>query len=611
MEKTNRIKELRKQAMALPQLPGVYIMKDSQNTIIYIGKAKALKNRVSQYFGSDTGHTEKVRRMVSKVDRFEYIVTDNEFEALVLECSLIKQYSPKYNILLKDDKGYRYIRISPPPYSRISVALQKPDDGARYLGPYISGFVVKEAVDEVNRVFQLPTCNRVFGKGKRERPCLNHYIDQCCAPCNGYISKEDYDERIEQAIEFLTQGGTKLLTLLERRMNQAAENLEFEKAARLRDRIAAIRRLGQKQKVVRSRIAEQDVIALARGEKGVFFEVFRFKKGKLYDREDFVVEEGGDLPPVRSEFLQRYYSIRDYVPPQVTLDGEIEDQELTEQWLSEKAGRRVYIVQPQKGEQAQLVEMCRGNAAERAAQQVGIAGRDAAALDELARLLGLSQPPRVIESYDVSNTGGSDNVAGMVVFENGQPLKSSYRRFKIKTVVGQDDYGSMREVLTRRLAEYEEHKGEDNGFGRLPDLILLDGGRGHVAAVRPILEAGGYNVPVFGMVKDSRHRTRAISGEGGEIAINGRRSAFTLVSSIQEEVHRYAIAYHRQRRAKRGIGTVLTQIKGVGKVRAEALLRHFGSVKAIRSASADEITAVKGVSRLAADAIRKYFDENK
>ncbi|HBT65335.1 MAG TPA: excinuclease ABC subunit UvrC [Ruminococcaceae bacterium] len=611
MEKTNRIKELRKQAMALPQLPGVYIMKDSQNTIIYIGKAKALKNRVSQYFGSDTGHTEKVRRMVSKVDRFEYIVTDNEFEALVLECSLIKQYSPKYNILLKDDKGYRYIRISPPPYSRISVALQKPDDGARYLGPYISGFVVKEAVDEVNRVFQLPTCNRVFGKGKRERPCLNHYIDQCCAPCNGYISKEDYDERIEQAIEFLTQGGTKLLTLLERRMNQAAENLEFEKAARLRDRIAAIRRLGQKQKVVRSRIAEQDVIALARGEKGVFFEVFRFKKGKLYDREDFVVEEGGDLPPVRSEFLQRYYSIRDYVPPQVTLDGEIEDQELTEQWLSEKAGRRVYIVQPQKGEQAQLVEMCRGNAAERAAQQVGIAGRDAAALDELARLLGLSQPPRVIESYDVSNTGGSDNVAGMVVFENGQPLKSSYRRFKIKTVVGQDDYGSMREVLTRRLAEYEEHKGEDNGFGRLPDLILLDGGRGHVAAVRPILEAGGYNVPVFGMVKDSRHRTRAISGEGGEIAINGRRSAFTLVSSIQEEVHRYAIAYHRQRRAKRGIGTVLTQIKGVGKVRAEALLRHFGSVKAIRSASADEITAVKGVSRPAADAIRKYFDENK
>lgn len=611
MEKTNRIKELRKQAMALPQLPGVYIMKDSQNTIIYIGKAKALKNRVSQYFGSDTGHTEKVRRMVSKVDRFEYIVTDNEFEALVLECSLIKQYSPKYNILLKDDKGYRYIRISPPPYSRISVALQKPDDGARYLGPYISGFVVKEAVDEVNRVFQLPTCNRVFGKGKRERPCLNHYIDQCCAPCNGYISKEDYDERIEQAIEFLTQGGTKLLTLLERRMNQAAENLEFEKAARLRDRIAAIRRLGQKQKVVRSRIAEQDVIALARGEKGVFFEVFRFKKGKLYDREDFVVEEGGDLPPVRSEFLQRYYSIRDYVPPQVTLDGEIEDQELTEQWLSEKAGRRVYIVQPQKGEQAQLVEMCRGNAAERAAQQVGIAGRDAAALDELARLLGLSQPPRVIESYDVSNTGGSDNVAGMVVFENGQPLKSSYRRFKIKTVVGQDDYGSMREVLTRRLAEYEEHKGEDNGFGRLPDLILLDGGRGHVAAVRPILEAGGYNVPVFGMVKDSRHRTRAISGEGGEIAINGRRSAFTLVSSIQEEVHRYAIAYHRQRRAKRGIGTVLTQIKGVGKVRAEALLRHFGSVKAIRSASADEIAAVKGVSRPAADAIRKYFDENQ
>jgi excinuclease ABC subunit C len=594
MEKTEKIKELRKQAMALPLLPGVYIMKDNQNTIIYIGKAKALKNRVSQYFGSDTGHNDKVRRMVSKVDRFEYIVTDSEFEALVLECSLIKQYSPKYNILLKDDKGYRYIRISPPPYSKISVALQKPDDGARYLGPYISGFVVKEAVDEATRIFQLPTCNRTFGVGKRERPCLNHYIGQCCAPCNRYISKEDYDERIDQAVEFLTQGSAKLLTNLDERMNEAAENLEFEKAARLRDRIAAIRRLSQKQKVVHSRIPEQDVIALARGEKGVYFEVFRFKKGKLYDREDFVVEEGGELPSVRAEFLQRYYSMRDVVPPQVTLDGEIEEQELTEQWLSEKAGRKVHIVQPQKGEQAQLVEMCRGNAAERAAQQAGMAGRDAAALDELARLLGLTDPPRVIESYDISNTGGRDNVAGMVVFENGQPLKSAYRRFKIKTVVGQDDYGSMREVLTRRLAEYEAHKGEDNGFGRLPDLILLDGGSGHVAAVRPILKAGGYQIPVFGMVKDSHHRTRAISEEGGEIAINGRRSAFTLVSSIQEEVHRFAIAYHRQQRAKNGIGTVLTQIEGVGESRAKALLRHFGSIKAIRGAGVDERRVATG-----------------
>ena len=611
MEKTTNIKELREQAMALPRLPGVYIMKDSQNTIIYIGKAKALKNRVSQYFGSDSGHSDKVRKMVSKVDRFEYIVTDSEFEALVLECSLIKQYSPKYNILLKDDKGYRYIRISPPPYPRITVALQKPDDGARYIGPYISGFVVKEAVDEVNRLFQLPACSRTFGIGKRERPCLNHYIGQCCAPCSGRLSREEYDERIEQAIEFLTHGSDRLLSILGERMDEAAQNLEFEKAARLRDRIAAIKRLGQKQKVVQSRVREQDVFALARGGKNVFFEVFRFKKGKLYDREDFVVEEGGELPAIRAEFLQRYYSIRDYVPPQVTLDGGIEDKQLIEQWLSQKAGRRVRIVQPQKGEQAQLVEMCRGNAAERAARHTGIAGRDAAALEELARLLGLDDPPQVIESYDISNTAGADNVAGMVVFENGQPLKSAYRRFKIKTVVGQDDYGSMREVLTRRLAEYEAHKGEDKGFGRLPDLILLDGGRGHVAAVRPIIEASGYKIPIFGMVKDSHHRTRAISEEGGEIAISGKRAAFTLISAIQEEVHRYAVSYHRQQRAKSGIGTVLTRIQGVGEARATALLRHFGSVKAIRTAGVDEIAAVKGVSRPVAEAIVKYFRDNE
>ncbi|MDD3693730.1 MAG: excinuclease ABC subunit UvrC [Oscillospiraceae bacterium] len=609
MQKTEKIASLRKQALALPTQPGVYLMKDIQGNIIYIGKAKHLKNRVSQYFGSDTGHSEKVRRMVSQIDRFEYIVTDSEFEALVLECSLIKQYSPKYNILLKDDKGYRYIRISPPPYSRISVALQKPNDGARYLGPYISGFVVKEAVDEVCRIFQLPTCTRTLGKGKGGRPCLNHYIGQCCAPCKGTISKEDYDERVQQAIEFLTQGSAKMISLLTKRMNQAAENLEFEKAARLRDRISAIKRLGQKQKVVRSRVAQQDVIALARGEKKVFFEVFRFKKGRLYDREDFVVEDSGDIPEIRAEFLRRYYSMRNDIPPQVTIDGEVEDIKLTEQWLENKAGRRVRIIQPKKGEQAQLVEMCRNNAAERVAQQSGMSGKDAAALDELAQLLGLADPPRVIESYDISNTGGSDNAAGMVVFENGRPLKSAYRRFKIKSVIGQDDYASMREVIERRLNEYEKNKGLDNGFGRLPDLILIDGGHGHVSTVLPVLKKHGYQIPVFGMIKDSSHRTRAIAASGGEIAISGRRAAFTLVSSIQQEVHRWAIDYHRRLRSKSNIGTTLTKIKGVGDMRARSLLRHFGSIKAIRAASVDEIAAVKGMTKPVAIAVREYFDK--
>ena len=609
--RTQKVKELRREAMALPLLPGVYIMKDAQNTIIYIGKAKALKNRVSQYFGSDTNHPEKVRQMVAHVDHFEYIVTDSEFEALVLECSLIKQYSPKYNILLKDAKGYHYVRVSPPPFSRIAVAKQKLDDGARYMGPYVSSFTVQEAVDEACRVFQLPTCSRVFAKGKRERPCLNYYIQQCCAPCTGKIRESDYNERLNQALEFLSQGSEQMVKTLTARMEEAAENLEFEKAARLRDRIQAIERLGQKQKVVMSRIPEQDVIALAQGPEDLCFEVFRFRGGRLSDREDFLVDSidrDGGLPVARAEFLRRYYSMREHVPPQITVDGEIEDGALMEHWLTEKAGRRVRIVQPQKGEQARLVEMCRNNAAERIARQSGMAGRDAAALDELARLLGLPEPPVYIESYDISNTGGSDNVAGMVVFENGKPLKSAYRRFLIKTVVGQDDYGSMREVITRRLREYEEHKEEGTGFGRLPDLILLDGGRGHVSAVRPVVASFGLNIPVFGMVKDAHHRTRAIAEDGGEIAINARRTAFTLISSIQEEVHRWAIAYHRQRRQKSGLGTVLTEIEGIGEARAKALFRHFGSLKAIREASVEELAGVKGISRPAAEAVRKFFD---
>ena len=609
MEKSDKIRELRKKAMALPLTPGVYIMKDAQNNIIYIGKAKALKNRVSQYFGSDTNHQEKVRQMVAHVDHFEYILADSEFEALVLECSLIKQYNPKYNILLKDSKGYHYIRISPPPYSRITEARQKLDDGARYIGPYVSTYTVKEAVDEANRVFQLPTCTKPLAYGKRrERPCLNHYIQQCCAPCSGRVREADYEERLSQAIEFLTQGSANMLATLTARMEEAAANLEFEKAARLRDRIAAIKRIGQKQKVVMSRVEEQDVIAVAQGPGGVCFEIFRFTGGNLTDREHFILEETDPLPAARAEFLRRYYSLRDRVPPQVTLDGELEDRDLLERWLTEKAGRRVRIALPQKGEQAQLVEMCRSNAAERIAQQVGITGRDASALDELARLLGLKEPPAYIESYDISKTGGSDNVAGMVVFENGRPLKSAYRRFLIKTVDGQDDYGSMREVLTRRMEEYERHQEEGKGFGRLPDLILLDGGKGHVAAVKPLVDSYGYGIPVYGMVKDDRHRTRAIAADGGEIAIHAKRSAYTLVSTIQEEVHRWAITYHRQRRGKSGLGTALTRIEGVGATRARALLRHFGSLKAIRAASVEDIAAVKGIPRPVAEAVRAYFD---
>jgi len=609
VEANEKRRTLRKKAMALPLRAGVYLMKDARGHIIYIGKAKALKNRVSQYFGADTNHTPKVRQMVSLVDDFDYIVADSEFEALVLECSLIKQYTPKYNILLKDDKGYSYIRISPPPFSRISGVLQKEDDGARYIGPYVSSYAVRQAVDEACKVFGLSTCRLPleYGKKAQPRPCLNHHIGQCCAPCTGKVSEAAYAERVEGALQFLQKGSADTLHSLEQAMSEAAENLEFEKAAKLRDRIAAIKRMNDRQKVVMSHIKEQDVIALAQGNGAACFEVFRFSGGSLYDREHFLLDEIEEASAARSEFLRRYYTMRK-PPQQITLDGECEDTDLLTAWLSETAGRRISLALPQIGEQAKLVEMCRHNAAERIAQHVGMAGRDAAALDELARLLGLPHPPAYIECYDISHTAGQDTVAGMVVFENGRPLKSAYRRFAIQNAAAGDDYAAMNEVLERRLNEYLAHKDEGVGFGKRPDLILLDGGSGHLSACRPTVERFGLDIPVFGLVKDDAHRTRAIAADGGEIAIRSKRTAFTLLSSIQEEVHRFAIRYHRQKRKQTGIGTVLTRVDGIGETRARALLRHFGSLRAIRAASVEELAAVKGMNITSAEALHLYLE---
>ena len=603
------IRELRERAMRLPLHPGVYIMHDKTGKIIYIGKAKALKNRVSQYFGSERNHDAKVRRMVSCVEYFEYILTDSEFEALILECSLIKQHSPKYNILLKDDKGYDYIRVTRGPWPRISEAKQILDDGAEYIGPFISSWAVKESVDEALKIFRLPSCSRRFpqdiGKG---RPCLNFYIKQCCAPCRGRISEEEYAESVAEALDFLRGGSAQSVRELTKKMNEAAENLQFERAARIRDRLAAIRKMGERQKVVASRVQEQDVIALTQGTDRNCFEVFRFQNGKLSDRETFLMGEIGDPKAARSEFIERYYSMRDRIPPRVTLDGPAEGMELLGRFLTEKAGRKVAVSVPKRGEQAKLVEMCRSNSAEQLAQATGRTGRETSALDELARLLGLGQPPAYIEAYDISNLAGGENVAGMVVFENGRPLRSAYRKFKIRSVEGQDDYASMREVIGRRIQEYlKREKDGEEGFERLPDLILLDGGKGHVAAVRPVLEAAGLNVPLFGMVKDDKHRTRAIAKNGGEIAINSSRSAFTLVSSIQDEVHRFAIGYHRQMRKKTSLSTSLTSIEGVGPVRAKALLRHFRTVAAVRNADLEELAGAPSMTRPAAEKIYDYF----
>lgn len=602
-----KLRELREKSMRLPLLPGVYIMHDKTDKIIYIGKAKALKNRVSQYFGSQENHTEKVRRMVENVDYFEYIITDTEYEALVLECSLIKQHKPKYNILLKDDKGYHYVKITNEQYPRIVEAKKMEDDGATYLGPYTSSYAVRESVDEACKIFKIPTCRRSFPRdiGKK-RPCLNYSIGLCMAPCRGRLPKEVYDEAVAEAKDFLKGGTNTSVARLTERMNDCAERLEFEKAARLRDRINALKKMSERQKVIMNSVEEQDVIAIAQGAGGTCFEVFRFKGGRLCDREQFLIDEMMSEPDLcRAEFIKQYYSMRE-VPPRVTVDGAADDAELLEQMLSEKRGKKVKITIPQKGEQQKIVEMCRQNAAEYLAQAKGRTGEITAAVDELGRLLGLNAPPEYIESYDISNTMGEDNVAGMVVFENGRPLKSAYRRFKIKTVEGQDDYGSMREVITRRIAEYYEHKDEGKGFGRLPDLILLDGGEGHVNAIRPLIEASGLPIALFGMVKDSKHKTRAIAAGGREISLTRSRAAFTLVSTIQDEVHRFAITYHHATHGKSVINSTLTQIEGIGPARAKELLRHFKTINAIYNASIDELCDVKGMNRTAAENIKNH-----
>jgi excinuclease ABC subunit C len=611
-----KLHELQEKSRHLPLTPGVYIMKDATGRIIYIGKAKALKKRVSQYFLRFESHEGKVRQMVENVDHFEYILTDSEFEALVLECSLIKQHRPKYNILLKDDKGYSYIRATlNEPWPRITAVKKKEEDGAAYLGPYISSFAVKEAVDEAVKAFELPTCNRRFpqdiGKG---RPCLNFFIHQCNAPCRGRIKEADYRENIDNAVTFLRGGYNIILKQLGERMTGAAEALEFEKAAALRDRIEAIKKIRERQKVVSSRIEEQDVIAIEGDGCSTAVEVFIIRGGRLTDRDSFVLDFYSDNSEARAEFLRRYYSLAKIPPRQVTLDGDTDDRELLEQYLTGLAGRKVTLVVPQKGEQANLAAMARANAREKLNSLSNARpGRDEKTLDELGGLLGIARP-EYIEAYDISHTAGSAMVAGMVVFQNGRPLKSAYKRFAIKSVVGQDDYASMREVVGRRLARLREavDKGEraSAGFGRVPSLILLDGGKGHVSAVKPLLDEYGFDIPLFGMVKDDKHRTRAIAENGGEIAINANRGVFTLISNIQEEVHRFSIAYHHQTATRKSFSSQLVSVPGIGEGRAKALMKYFKSMDKIKNATEEELVSVKGMTRKTAQSLRAYFTQN-
>lgn len=600
---TEKLNSLKQKANRLPLTPGVYIMKNKSGDIIYIGKAKALKNRVTQYFGIGNQHTEKVRQMVSNVEDFDYILCDSEFEALILENSLIKQNQPKYNILLKDDKGYSYVKITKEKWPKIS-AVKLTDKNNEFIGPFNSGYIVKQTVDEARKIFKLPDCNRDFEK--ISRPCLNFHIGICSAPCRGKISNEDYMESINSAKEFIKSGDSGALSLdsLTDKMNTAAENLNFEEAAKLRDRINAIKKLREKQKVVSISDKEQDVIATAfLGEKACV-EILIFRDFKLTDKKHFFLEGFNNKESLYSEFLPRYYE-NTSIPHRIVIDANTESFSVLEEWLQKKANKRVLFINPKIGDRLKLIEMCLQNAAENLSEKTERTGKEMSALNELRDLLGLEATPRYIEAYDISNTSGSDNVAGMIVFKDARPFKSAYKKFKIKGFIGQDDYRSMAEALDRRFEEYKN--GTDEGFRTLPDLILLDGAKGQISAVLPILEKHKINVPVFGMVKDSKHRTRAIATTGGDIAIKSNRRAFTLVTNIQDEVHRFAIGYHKKLQSKSVTKTELLNIEGIGKQRAITLLKHFGSVNKIKKATAEELSAVPNISLKTAENIVEYF----
>ena len=625
-----RLEYLREKVKKLPLQPGIYIMKDKKGQIIYIGKAKALKNRVSSYFRSVEKHTPKVYRMVENVWDFEYIVTSSEFEALVLEFSCIKQHTPKYNILLKDDKGYHYIRVGGGEYGKITACHQPQKDGARYLGPYISGYVVKQTVDEVNKVFLLPTFNRNFPQeiGK-QRPCLNYHIKQCMAPCSGKISPQEYAEALEEAVSFLKGSSANIQKILTQKMMQAAEAMQYEKAARYRDRIRAIQGLAENQKVVSIRYEEEDVIALVQSSVKCCAVVLQFRDYRLVDKEYFMLDELSEfaqnasltdskeqavepmMQELRTQFVLRYYDMKQQVPKAVVLDGPPSCQQELEEYLCQKAQRSVQLLLPQKGDQMKLLQMAKENASQQIAEQTRRTSREISALDELARLLGLHQVPNYIEAYDISNIGSETIVAGMVVFEGGRPLKGAYRKFSVRSVVGKpDDYASMREVLTRRLERYEQHKQEGVGFGRLPDLILLDGGRGHVAAVKPLVRQMGFDIPIFGMAKDDRHRTRTIATEDGELSVSSFRAAFDLLTSIQDEVHRFSIGYSRSKHASRAMESVLRSVEGIGEKRAKNLFLRFRTLKAMEAATVEQLEETPGMTHLTALNLYRYLHEN-
>ncbi len=606
----DRWEKLKEKVLSLPLEPGVYLMLDSRGEVIYVGKAKKLKNRVSQYFQDSQNHTPKTRKMVSQIADFHVIVASSEYEALMLECSLIKRHRPKYNILLKDDKGFHYIRVDPrEEYPRLSFERTVAEDGARWFGPYYTRHAAKSAVAAITEALKLPDCSKKFPRDiGRERPCLNYHMGRCLAPCAGLITQEEYRALIGRAIAILEGKYQDVADELERQMLAAAEELHFEKAAELRDEHKSILTLGIRQNVISGKLADTDAFGFYGGPRSAVV-VLRFVDGALMDKETELLEPTveGTAEEILEAYLARYYAGRGALPKSILLPFDIEDRESLERMFTEQAGRRVELAVPQRGNRAELVRLAKKNAMEEAERVTTRSDRSERELKLLTEWLGLPEKPRRIEAYDISNLAGSDVVASMTVYTDGRADKAAYRRFKIKGFEGQDDYASMHEIITRRFTHLNEG---DERFLPAPDLLLIDGGEEHARVAQRAERALGHDVPVFGMVKDGRHRTRALAApDGREIGIKQDSQLFGFVGRIQEETHRFAIEYNRQLRKKRVYGSELDQIPGVGKTRRTALLKQFGSMKKIAGASFEELREV--VPAPVAEATRAYFAKEK
>ena len=602
----------------LPAKPGVYIMHDAQDTIIYVGKAVSLRNRVRSYFRESTAKSPKIEKMVSRIARFEYIVTDSELEALVLENNLIKEHNPKYNTMLKDDKTYPYIKVTVgEPFPRILFSRQMKKDKSRYFGPFTSAAAVKDTIELLNRLFCLRTCNRVLPRDTGlERPCLNYHIGQCLAPCQGYLTQEEYRKNVDRALAFLNGSYSMILDDLQAKMQAAAENLNFEEAIRYRDLFNSVRAVSQKQKITDSDGEDKDIIALDKDGGEAVVQVFFVRGGKLIGREHFYMTrvEDSDKPQILLDFVKQFYAGTPFVPRELILQKEIEEIPVLEEWLSERRGGRVHIRVPKKGQKEKLVELAEKNARmvlekdrERIRREEA---RTVGAVRELAALLDLPVLDRM-EAFDISNISGFENVGSMVVYEKGKPKRSDYRKFRIKTVSGPDDYACMREVLLRRFRHGLDRTGKQDSFTKFPDLLLMDGGKGQVNVALQVLEELRLSIPVCGMVKDDMHRTRGLYYNNTELAIDKGSEGFKLITRVQDEAHRFAIEYHRSLRSRDQVKSVLNEIPGVGPARRKALMRSFPSVGEIREATAEQISSMAGIPLAVAQEIYDFFRQKE